>query len=107
MGWILRRNGWLCEDIVEKVLKNAKLSINDLNTTLIKIERTVNNRSLTYAYDEVDEEMLTTAHLMCGYRFDMIPGDVKMKRTKLVFRKDIDIWKTEEGNSGTDGEVNI
>ena len=43
----------------------------------MEIEGTLNNRPLTYSYDELGEDMLTPAHLLYGYRFEAIPDDVK------------------------------
>ena len=62
---------------LKKVLGNSKLSGVELNTTLTEVEGTLNNRPLTFAYDELGEEMLTPAHLLFAYRFDAIPDDVK------------------------------
>jgi len=70
-----------------KTLRNSKLSSCELYTTLIEIEGTINNRPLTYAYDETDAEMLTPAHLMYGYRFDMIPDDVKDEEDETSIQK--------------------
>jgi len=70
-----------------KTLRNSKLSSCELYTTLIEIEGTINNRPLTYAYGETDAEMLTPAHLMYGYRFDMIPDDVKDEEDETSIQK--------------------
>ena len=53
------------------------MTIAELNTILIEIEGTLNNRPLTFAYEELGEEMLTPAHMLYGYRYDVIPDDVK------------------------------
>lgn len=68
---------------LKKILKNAKQSINELNTTLIEIEGTISNRPLPYAYDEADE--LTPAHLMYG--FDMIPDEFKDEEDETSIQK--------------------
>ena len=53
---------------LKKVLGNAKLKFDELLTVLIEIECTLNNRPLTYIYDEVDCQPLTPSHLMYGRR---------------------------------------
>ena len=70
-----------------KTLRNSKLSSCELYTTLTEIERTINNRPLTYAYDETNAEMLTPANLMYGYRFDMIPDDVQDEENETSIQK--------------------
>ena len=62
---------------LRKVVGNARLSRVELETILVEIEGTLNNRPLTYSYDELGEDMLTPAHLLYGYRFETIPDDVK------------------------------
>ena len=91
---------------LRKVLTNAKLSNNELNTTLVEIEATMANRPLTYAYDEADK-MLTPAHLMYVKNSIRSQMMLKTKRTKLAFKKDTGIWPTEQGISGIVGNVNI
>ena len=51
---------------LRKVLGNAKLTYDELLTTLVEIEGTLNSRPLTYAYDEVGVEVLTPSHLIFG-----------------------------------------
>ena len=91
---------------LRKVLTNAKLSNNELNTTLVEIEATMANRPLTYAYDEADE-MLTPAHLMYVKNSIRSQMMLKTKRMKLAFKKDTGIWQTEQGISGIVGNVSI
>jgi hypothetical protein len=51
---------------LRKVLGNAKLTYDELLTTLVEIEGTLNSRPLIYAYDEVGVEVLTPSHLIFG-----------------------------------------
>lgn len=63
---------------LRKVLGNAKLTYDELLTTLIEVEGTINSRPLTYEYDEVGVEVLTPSHLIFGRRLQSIP-DGKLK----------------------------
>ena len=63
---------------LRKVLGNAKLTYDELLTTLIEVEGTINSRPLTYEYDKVGVEALTPSHLIFGGRLQSIP-DGKLK----------------------------
>ena len=52
--------------VLRKVLKNSRFDYEDLETIIVEVEGTLNNRPLTYDYDEVHTEMLTPSHLLCG-----------------------------------------
>ena len=58
---------------LRKVLGNARLTFDELLTTLVEVEGTLNSRPLTYAYDEVGSEPLTPSHLMVGRRLMSMP----------------------------------
>ena len=62
---------------LKNVLKNAKLTSDELVTTLIEIEGTLNSRPLTYEYDELGAEMLTPAHLIYGRRLANLPDELR------------------------------
>jgi len=53
---------------LRKVLGNARLSFDELNTVLPEVESTINLRPLTYHYEETGEEVLTPFHLILGHR---------------------------------------
>ena len=59
---------------LRKVLGNARLTFDELLTTLVEVEGTLNSRPLTYAYDEVGSEPLTPSHLMVGSRLMSMPN---------------------------------
>ena len=61
---------------LRKVLGNARLTFDELLTTLVEVEGTLNSRPLTYAYDEVGSEPLTPSHLMVGRLMSMPDGVV-------------------------------
>ncbi len=52
--------------------KSAKLTFDELSTVLAEIECTLNSRPLTYSYDEPEEQVLTTSHLILGYRLSSL-----------------------------------
>eukprot|EP00794_Sanderia_malayensis_P019296 gene19296-biopygen16176 len=58
----------LVKRCLRKVLGNAKLSFDELQTVLVEIESTLNSRPLTYQYDELGEQVLTPSHLIFGRR---------------------------------------
>ena len=60
---------------LRKVLGNAKLAFDELNTLLVEIELTLNSKPLTYLYDEL-EEVLTPSHLLVGYRLSPLSENV-------------------------------
>ena len=81
---------------LRKVLSNARMTFEELQTILVEVEGTLNSRPLTYEYDEVGSEVLTPAHLICGRRLLSIPDhaveddvtDSKlMKRFRYLARK--------------------
>ena len=60
---------------MRKVLGNAKLNFEELVTILTEIESTINNRPLTYQYDDL-VEALTPSHLLCGRRISSLSEQV-------------------------------
>ena len=88
---------------LRKVLRNAKLSLDELHTMLTEIECTLNSRPLTYQYE--DGEVLTPSHLIYGRRFSpfseswssdldkALTADRLTKRVLFLRRKLIHFWK--------------
>ena len=60
---------------LRKVLGHARLNFDELLTTVVEIEGTLNSRPLTYEYNEVGCEVLTPSHLMFGRRLKSMPDD--------------------------------
>ena len=57
----------------EKVLRNAKVTLDELYTILVEIEGTLNNRPLTYMSSEEFDQALTPSHLICGRKLEQLP----------------------------------
>ena len=60
--------GKLVKRCLKKVLGNAKLSYEELESVLIETEGVLNSRPLTYVYDELTETPLTPCHLVIARR---------------------------------------
>ena len=58
----------LVKRCLKKVLGNAKLSYEELESVLIETESVLNSRALTYVYEELSEDPLTPSHLVIGRR---------------------------------------
>ena len=58
---------------LKKLLKNARVPTEELQTVLVEVEATLNARPLTFASSEDLEEPLTPFHLMFGRRLCFIP----------------------------------
>ena len=61
---------------LKKTLGTARLSYDEMLTALIEVESTLNNRPLTYNYEEPEEEPLTPSHLIYGRRINTMPDEV-------------------------------
>ena len=53
---------------LKKILKNAKVTSEELQTVLVEIETTLNSRPFTLVSSGEIEEPLTPYHLLCGRR---------------------------------------
>ena len=62
---------------LRKVLGNARISFDELNTVLAEVECILNSRPLSYMSDEVDGEVLTPSHLLVGRRLLTLPTGVE------------------------------
>ena len=60
-------------DNLQKTLRNARLSYEELLTVLVEVECTLNARPLTY---EVRGEVLTPSHLVCGHRVKSLQDEI-------------------------------
>ena len=79
---------------LKKVLRNARLTMDELNTIVIEVECIVNNRPLTYVDNDDLNETVTPNHLIVGQRIstlqDNLYGDrhesLNAKNAKQRFR---------------------
>ncbi|XP_028416184.1 uncharacterized protein LOC114539807 [Dendronephthya gigantea] len=62
---------------LKKVLRNARLTYEELLTLLIRVEGVLNSRPLTYVYSDEDEP-LTPSHLVLGKRILTVPTQVEI-----------------------------
>ena len=79
---------------LKKVLKGAKLSLDELNTVIIEVEGIVNNRPLTYIDNEDFNEPITPNHLIIGQRLSTLDDqqsvadeDIAMPNSKRVHQR--------------------
>ena len=63
---------------LKKTLKNPKVTSAELYTLVVEIERTLNNRPLTYLSADEFDKALTPNHLMCGRKLEQLP-DLNIK----------------------------
>ena len=73
---------------LRKTLKNARLTQEELHTTIIEIEATVNSRPLCYAYSEEVDNVLTPTHLIIGKRILNIPDPDSPENTEIIHESD-------------------
>ena len=72
-GGFFERLVGLVKRTLRKVLGNACLRFEELETILIETEGMLNNRPLTYLYEEATEDVLTPNHLIFGHRLGTLP----------------------------------
>ena len=63
---------------LKKVLGNARLTFEEMDTILIEVEGVLNSRPLTYIHSELEEEPLTPSSLVCGKRLLSTPSESKV-----------------------------
>ena len=61
---------------LKKILKNAKLTYDELSTAVMEVECVLNSRPLTYVSSDDTEEPLTPSHWLTGRRVLSIPDEV-------------------------------
>ena len=70
---------------LKKILINARLNFLEMLTLLTKIELIINNRPLTYIYDDVEELPLTPNNLIYGRLLNQVVNDTKDTQDELTF----------------------
>ena len=83
MGRILRNLCETGERCLKKVLGNAKLRYEELESVLIETEGVLNSRPLTYVYNELTETPLTPSHLVIVRQ----PPAITVAQTREIFRR--------------------
>ncbi|PFX23174.1 hypothetical protein AWC38_SpisGene12260 [Stylophora pistillata] len=68
---------------LKKILKDAKVTSEELQTVLVEIGATLNSRPLTFVSSGEIEEPLTPYHLFCGRRLLAMPDQVEIKISPL------------------------
>ena len=68
---------------LKKILKNAKVTSEELQTVLVEIEATLNSRPLTFVSSGEIEEPLTPYHLLCGRRLLAMPDQEEIEISQL------------------------
>ena len=72
---------------LKKVLFNSKLNYEELLTVMKEIENVINNRPLTFMYDDVNQELLTPNKLLFGRNLETVaPNDVIENESCLTKR---------------------
>ena len=56
---------------LKKILFNSRLTYEEMITVLSNVETIVNNRPITYTYDELTQTPLTPNHLLYGRRLSL------------------------------------
>ena len=85
----------LVKRCLKKVLGNAKLGYEELESVLIETEGVLNSRPLTYVYDELSEAPLTPSHLVVGRRLlDQSPA-ARAPMNTLARRERYLEWRKE------------
>lgn len=67
----------MVKNCLKKVLGNAKLSFEELNTVLQDVTGILNSRPLTYLYDEIGYSSLTPSNLLYGRRLPFLADNLE------------------------------
>ena len=68
---------------LKKILKNARVTSEELQTVLVEIEATLNSRPLTFVSSGDIEEPLTPSHLLCRRRLLDMPGREEIEISQI------------------------
>lgn len=83
---------------LKKILSNSRLKYNELLTILTDIEFILNNRPLTYIYEELNKEPLTPNHLMYGRKLNMKADDSNLLPATNTSIAEISVKRKENIN---------
>ena len=76
-GGFYERLVQIVKNCLKKVIGQAALTFEELNTVLTEIEAVVNSRPLTYVSNDLESEPLTPAHLLHGRTITNVNRDPK------------------------------
>eukprot|EP00794_Sanderia_malayensis_P015559 gene15559-biopygen13271 len=72
---------------LKKVLGNARVSADEMNTVLAEVEGILNSRPLTYYNEELEGQVLTPSHLLVGRRVsplsDSVSQDIELDEEEV------------------------
>ena len=80
MGGMYERMIRSVKRCLKKVLRNARLTMDELNTIVIEVECIVNNRPLTYVDNDDLNETVTPNHLILGQRISTLQDNLYGER---------------------------
>ena len=73
---------------LRKMLKNARLTYEELLTSVVEIEMTLDSRPLSYVSSEDIDEPLTPSHLLCGHRVQSLP-DYSLSEDEIQYQASV------------------
>ena len=73
VGRVFERMIQTTKRCLKNTIGNARLMYEELLTSVVEVEMTLNSRPLSYVSSEDVEEPLTPLHLLCGYRVLSLP----------------------------------
>ena len=75
-GGVFERMIQTAKRCLRKTIGRARLTHEELLTSVVEVEMTLNSRPLSFVSSEDTEEPLTPSHLLCGYRILSLPDPV-------------------------------
>ena len=72
------------KELLRKTLQKTKLNYEELQTILLEVENILNNRPLTYFYDDELESCLTPNHLLFGRRLERSNHDLTPLNSSVI-----------------------
>ena len=90
----------MMKQILRKISGNARLTFEEMEVILNKTQAILNNRPLTYQWEELEEEAITPNHLIFGHILPQLPAipdlileeEDPLTRLKYVEQKLNHVW---------------
>ena len=105
-GGFFERMLWIMKSTLYIVLGRSKLSFREVKTLLMQVNGLMNNSPLTYQTYELEDDPLTSNHMMFGYALPNIASDINTeidddenylatvnKRLKYISSVKAHLWK--------------